>query len=184
MLVEMTDEQIRTMLIDPSERKKGFELMVHLYKELVYFHARRMVVSHDDADDITQNVFIKAWKALEGYRGDSKVSTWLYRITTNESITFIQRSRKIAGIPLEDVAYKLSDRLCEDPYFSGDEIERKLQIAIALLPDKQRAVFLMRYYNEMAYQEMSEITGTSVGALKASYHHAVKKIELFLCSND
>lgn len=143
-----------------------------------------MVISHDDADDVTQNVFIKAWKSLDRFRGDSKLSTWLFRIATNESITHINKAKRIAGVPFDDLSSQLAHHLQDDIYFEGDEIERKLQAAIASLPQKQKKVFLLRYYEEMPYEEIHEITGTSVGALKASYHHAVKKIESFLVGTD
>lgn len=171
------------MLLDETQRTRGFEWMVKLYKEQVYYHARRMVVDHADADDVTQNVFIKAWKALPKFRGDSKVSTWLYRITMNESITLIEKRKRIAGISLQDVPHLLESHLEADVHFDGDAIERKLQAALAALPPKQKAVFILRYYDEKPYQEISDITGTSVGALKASYHHAVQKIETHLTQN-
>ncbi len=168
------------MIRDPQQRTRAFEWMVRLYKEQVYFHARRMVVDHADADDVAQNTFIKAWKALADFRGESKISTWLYRITTNESLTLIEKRKRVAGIPMDEVVHRLESHLEADEYFSGDAIQRKLQSALCTLPPKQKAVFLMRYYDEKPYQEISEITGTSVGALKASYHHAVQKIEAFL----
>ena len=139
-----------------------------------------MVLDHDDANDIAQNTFIKAWKGLDNFRSESKFSTWLYRIATNESITFLHKQKKIKGIPFEDVEHALSSSLEADVHYNGDEIQRKLQTAIANLPNKQKAVFIMKYYEEKKYKEISDITGTSVGALKASYHHAVKKIEDFL----
>lgn len=174
------DNTLIEMIRDPQQRKRAFEWMVRLYKEQVYFHARRMVVDHADADDVTQNAFIKAWKALPNFRGDSKIGTWLYRIATNESLTLIEKRKRIAGIPLDDVAHKMESHLEVDEYYSGDAIQLKLQGALCTLPPKQKAVFLMRYYDEKPYQEISEITGTSVGALKASYHHAVQKIEAYL----
>jgi RNA polymerase sigma-70 factor (ECF subfamily) len=143
-----------------------------------------MVLNHDDADDVTQETFLKAWKGLEKFRGESKLSTWLIRIAHNESITFINNRKKLAGVSFDDIAESLDRTLEADALYNGDEIQRKLQVAIAQLPDKQKAVFIMRYYDEMPYAEMSEITGTSVGALKASYHHAVQKIEGHLLQND
>jgi RNA polymerase sigma-70 factor (ECF subfamily) len=139
-----------------------------------------MVLVHEDAHDICQEVFIKVWKALPNFRGESKLSTWLFRIAHNESITFINKRNRLAGVPLDELEYQLGSVLQSDALFSGDEIQQKLQVAIATLPAKQKAVFLMRYYDETPYEEMSQITGTSVGALKASYHHAVKKIEQIL----
>ena len=180
MKAEITEQEILNLLRDENQRDRAFEWIVKTYSEQIYFHVRRMVISHDDADDVTQSVFIKAWKSLANFRGDSKLGTWLYRIATSESITFINRRKRLAGIPLEDVSYRLSEALVDDVYFEGDEIERKLQAAIAVLPEKQKTVFLLRYYDEMPYDQISEVTGTSVGGLKASYHHAVKKIEAFL----
>lgn len=168
------------MFQDKSSRQKAFGHIVRQFQQPIYFYIRRMVLDHDDANDIAQNTFIKAWKGLENFRSESKLSTWLYRIATNESITFLNKQKKIKGIPFDDVEYALSKSLEADVYYSGDEIQRKLQCAIATLPEKQKAVFVMKYYEEKKYDEISEITGTSVGALKASYHHAVKKIENFL----
>ncbi|WP_306644093.1 RNA polymerase sigma factor [Sanyastnella coralliicola] len=179
-LISKEEVEIKKLLKAPDQQKKAFEMMVRVYKEMVYFHVRRMVLDHDDADDVTQNVFIKAWKGLKNFRGDSKVSTWLYRIATNESITFLQKAKKLAGVPFDELEYKLSDSLQADVYYDGDEIQRKLEVALAQLPEKQKAVFIMRYYDEMPYKEISEVTGTSVGALKASYHHAVTKLEKIL----
>jgi RNA polymerase sigma-70 factor (ECF subfamily) len=139
-----------------------------------------MVIVHDDADDLLQNVFIKAFKALHGFREDSKIYTWLYKIATNECITFLNNKKKRFFLPLVDVESQLSRHLENDPHLSGDRIQMKLQQAILTLPEKQRLVFNMKYFDEMKYEEMSEILVTSVGALKASYHHAVKKIEEFI----
>jgi RNA polymerase sigma-70 factor (ECF subfamily) len=136
-----------------------------------------MVIVHEDADDILQNTFVKAWKGLETFRGEAQVSTWLYRIATNESITFLNQKRNRQMLPLEDAEYQLSHSLHYDAYFSGDELQLQLQKAILSLPEKQRIVFNMKYFDEMSYEDISEILGTSVGALKASYHHAVKKIK-------
>lgn len=180
MKPEISEQEVLNLLRDENQRDRAFEWIVKTYSEQIYFHVRRMVISHDDADDVTQGVFIKAWKSLANFRGDSKLGTWLYRIATNESITFVNRRKRLAGIPLDEVSYRLSETLVDDVYFEGDEIERKLQAAIAVLPEKQKTVFLLRYYDEMPYDQISEVTGTSVGGLKASYHHAVKKIEAFL----
>ncbi len=142
-----------------------------------------MVLNHDDADDVLQNVFIKVWLNLENFRQDSKLYTWLYRVATNETLTFLQKRDNKSTISMEGEEYDLSAQLKADPYFEGDDIQIKLQKAIAALPDKQRQVFLMRYYDEMKYEDMSEILGTSVGALKASFHHAVKKIEKYILND-
>lgn len=179
---EITEQDLVTLIQDESQRKKAFEWIVRANKEQIYFHVRRMVLSHEDADDITQNTFIKAWKALSKFRGESKMSTWLFRIATNESITFLNKKKRLYGVALDDVENQLPTALMEDVLFDGNEIETHLQLAIATLPEKQKAVFLLRYYDEMPYQEISEITGTSVGGLKASYHHAVAKIEQYIKS--
>lgn len=173
---QLSEEQILTQLKSPSQRSRAFDQLVLLHQQSVYFYVRRMVVDHDDANDIVQNVFIKAWKAIDGFREDSKISTWLYRIATNESLNFIQKQKRIAGIPLEDVEEQLPGRLENDVLYDGDEIQRRLDAAIAALPEKQKAVFILKYFDELKYEEIAQITDTSIGALKASYHHAVKKI--------
>lgn len=139
-----------------------------------------MVLNHDDANDLTQEVFIKVWRSMDNFRGESKLYTWLYRIATNTSLTHLERSKRFYSISFDDIGEQLEEQLHEDPLFSSDEILIRLQMAMATLPDKQRAVFVMRYYDELPYKEIAEITGTSEGALKASYHHAVKKIEAHL----
>ncbi len=143
-----------------------------------------MVLSHDDANDVLQEVFLKAWMNLENFRGESKLSTWLYRIAINESITFINKKRIQNNVPLDDESSFLINTLESDPYFDGDDAQVRLQKAILTLPEKQRLVFQMKYFDEMKYEDISDIVGTSVGALKASYHHAVKKIEKFLSEPD
>jgi RNA polymerase sigma-70 factor, ECF subfamily len=168
------------MFHDATSRKKAFEHLVDSYQKPVYFFIRRMVLDHYDADDVTQNTFIKAWRGLDNFRGDSKLSTWLFRIATNEAITFINKRKKLMGISLDDVEHALPIALQSDVLYDGDEIQQKLQAAIATLPEKQKAVFILKYYEEKKYTEIAEITGTSVGALKASYHHAVNKIEKFI----
>lgn len=139
-----------------------------------------MVYDHDDADDVTQNIFIKVWKNLHKFSGKSQLYTWIYRIAVNETSTFLTKKNKVQNVSIDDVAFKLSNSLESDVDYSGDEIERKLQEAIQTLPEKQKLVFQMRYYEEMKYEDISEVLQTSVGALKASYHHAVKKIESLL----
>lgn len=168
------------MFRDEHSRSKAFNLIILQYQERIYYFIRRMVLDHDDANDVAQNVFLKAWKGLDSFREESKLSTWLYRIATNESISFINKKKKIAGVPFDEVEYGLSKSLEADVYYDGDEIQRKLQTALATLPQKQKAVFVMKYYEDKKYDEIAEITGTSVGALKASFHHAVKKIENYL----
>jgi RNA polymerase sigma-70 factor (ECF subfamily) len=168
---------------DPVLQKKAFEQIVSYYSEKLYRQIRKMVLSHDDTNDLLQNTFIKAWMNIDLFRGDAKLSTWLYKIAFNESITFLNKQHAQNDISIDDESVFLIDRLEGDTYFSGDEIQLKLQKAISLLPEKQRAVFNLRYYDEMPYDEMSKILDTSVGALKASYHHATKKIEEFLNRN-
>lgn len=160
-------------------RNKAFECILDKYQERIYWLARRIVIDHDDADDVTQNTFIKVWTQLDGYRGESKLYTWLYRVATNEALQFLQKKRSDRNIAIDDDNTHLVESLESGAYFNGNGLELKLQAAILTLPDKQRMVFNMKYYDNMKYEEMSEVLQTSVGALKASYHHAVKKIEQF-----
>jgi RNA polymerase sigma factor (sigma-70 family) len=176
----MTDRELLDMIQDPLRRNAGVNEFIRHFQKPIYYYIRRMVLSHDDANDLSQIVFVKAWKGIDGFRGDSKLSTWLYRIAHNECISFLRSTKRIMDVESSQLEAKLGSALQSDELFSGDEIQSKLQTAIALLPEKQKAVFIMRYYNELKYEEMAEITGTSVGALKASYHHAVQKIESFL----
>ena len=161
----------------------AFNLIVQKYQERLYWHIRRMVISHEDADDVLQNTLVKAWKGLERFKAESQLYTWLYRIATNETITFLNKKKKRFFIPIVDVENELSNSLESDEFFTGDEIQLKLQKAILTLPEKQRLVFNMKYYEEMKYEEMSKILDTSVGSLKASYHYAVKKIEKHLTTD-
>lgn len=164
-----------------SERKEtAFRALVLQYQERLYWHIRKIVLNHDDADDVLQETFLKVWRNIDNFREESSLFTWLYRIATNESLTFLSKQKKRAVIPIDDMVNHLNTNLESDEYFEGDEIQMKLQKAILTLPEKQRIVFNLRYFEEMPYQEMSEILNTSVGALKASYHHAVKKIEDYL----
>ncbi len=158
----------------------AFNQLVRKYQQKVYWHIRKMVVDHEDADDLTQEVFLKVWKGLENFRQDAQLYTWIYRIATNECLTFLTSKRRKFFLPINDIAAELAEKLDSSTDISGDEIELKLQKALLRLPDKQRLVFNMKYFDDLKYEEMSEILGTSVGALKASYHHAVKKIEEFL----
>ncbi|AXG71828.1 ECF RNA polymerase sigma-E factor [Kordia sp. SMS9] len=167
-------------LKNPKTQEKAFRQLVSTYKERLYWHIRRMVTSHDDADDVLQNTFIKVFRSIHNFKGDSKLYSWMYRIATNESITFINQRSKKAGISSEELQDQLVNNLKADVYFEGEEIQLKLQKAIATLPQKQQIVFNMKYFDDLKYAEMSEVLDTSVGALKASYHHAVKKIESFL----
>lgn len=158
----------------------AFNLIVRKYQERMYWHIRKIVINHDDADDVVQNTFLKVWGGLQNFREDSQLYTWLYRIATNEALTFLKRKKTKYFLPIIDVEQQLSNTIETDPYFDGDELQAKLQKAIIRLPEKQRLVFNMKYFEEMKYEDMSAVFGTSVGALKASYHHAVKKIEKFL----
>ena len=180
MKTNFNEDEILEQLRDPDTQRQGFAHLVNEYSERLYWQIRKMVYSHDDANDILQDVFIKAWLNIEKFRGDAKLSTWLYKIAINESITFINRSKAKLNLSIDDADSFLLDKLEGDEYFDGDEAQLLLQKAIVTLPEKQRLVFQMKYFNEMKYDEMSDILGTSVGALKASYHHAVKKVERFL----
>lgn len=179
---ELSDQEIIEQFAIEASRNYAFNLLVRQYQQRLYWHIRRMVIDHDDSDDILQNVFIKAFHALPKFRGDSKIYTWLYKIATNECITFLNAKKRRFFIPMVDVENQLSKSIESDNYFSGDQIQMKLQQALLTLPEKQRLVFNLKYFEEMKYEDMSEVLGTSVGALKASYHHAVKKIESFLKS--
>ena len=160
--------------------EKGFRMLVEKYQERLYWHVRRMVTFHEDADDVIQNTFIKAFKGLAGFKRESKLYTWLYRIATNEALNLLQKNRRHNTQAIDGVEFDHIERLKADAWFDGSEIEARLASAVMTLPDKQKAVFNMRYHDEMTYADMSEVVGTSVGALKASYHHAVKKIESYL----
>lgn len=180
----MSDEELLALFENPETRRNAFNQLVRKYQQKVYWLVRKMVVDHDDANDITQDTFIKAWTALEKFRGDSKFYTWLYRIASNEAINFLNKKRKRFFIPIHDIENELSEKLEADPLLSGDVIQLKLQKALLKLPEKQRLVFNLKYFEELPYEEISEITGTSVGALKASYHWATKKIEDYLNETD
>lgn len=176
----MEDKELLLKVRNPETRGYGFNLLVRAYQQRVYWLVRKMVIDHDDADDITQEVFIKVHKAIDQFREDSQLYTWIYRIATNECLSFLNRKKRRFFLPIEDVAGQLTATIDSTPGLEGDEIQKKLQKALLKLPDKQRLVFNMRYYDDLSYEDMAEITKTSVGALKASYHHAVKKIEEFL----
>lgn len=173
------NEQLIERLRHPQECRKAFNEVVRIYSEPVYWQIRRMVESHEDASDILQNTFMKAWQSIENFRGDAKLSTWLYRIALNESITLLSKERKRQNVSIDDEESHLVNLIEADEWVDGDELALALRKAIATLPEKQRMVFNMKYYDDMKYEQMSEILGTSVGALKASYHLAVKKIEKF-----
>lgn len=166
-----------------GNKEQAFTHLMKKYQEKIYWHIRRIVVSHEDANDVIQNTFIKVWNHIDQFRADAKLYTWLYRIATNESLSFLEQRKKASVVDFDDVKHDLSESITAEKEFDARKAEWKLQLAIQQLPDKQRAVFNLRYYDEMSYEEISEVLNTSVGALKASYHHAAKKIEDFLLSN-
>ena len=165
---------------EPATKEAAFTSIIKKYQERLYWHIRRMVVDHDDANDVLQNVFIRVWNGLENFRQDAQLYPWLYRIATNECLTFLEGQKKRAAVSLSDVETGLSNKIKADKDFDANRLEWKLQLAIQQLPDKQKLVFGLRYYDEMPYEQMSQVLGTSEGALKASYHHAVKKIEDYI----
>ena len=181
----MEDAQIISMFADERTREAAFSHLLKKYQQKIYWHVRRMVIDHDDADDVTQDIFIKVWRNLEKFREDSQLYTWLYRIATNECITFLNKKKQKYNISLdEDSSSYLAETLADTSYFNGDKAQMKLQQALLTLPEKQRLVFNMKYFEDLKYDEISQILGTSVGALKASYHLAVKKVESFFNNND
>ncbi|RHJ93474.1 RNA polymerase sigma factor [Parabacteroides bouchesdurhonensis] len=180
MLQRYTEDELVERLRDPSRQRDAFAMVVDSYGEKLYWQIRKMVLSHDDANDLLQNTFLKAWTNLDYFRGEAKLSTWLYKIAINECITFLNKQRSLNNISIDDTDVFMLERLKGDEYFDGDAAQMKLQEAILSLPEKQRIVFNMKYFDDMKYEEMSDVLGTSVGALKASYHHAVKKVEEFL----
>jgi RNA polymerase sigma-70 factor (ECF subfamily) len=177
------EKQLTAMLSDPATQRKAFEMVVRQYSEQLYWQVRRIVLTHEDANDVMQNVMMKAWTNLDSFRKDSKLSTWLYRIAINESLDFVRRQKGVTAVSADDTP-GIANTLLADRYFDGDETEAQLQEAIAQLPEVQRTVFNLRYYDEMKYSEMSKILNTSEGALKASYHIAVKKISEFFKQRD
>lgn len=172
-----SDKDLLILFRNPDQRNYAFNQIVRKYQERLYWHIRKIVVVHDDTDDLLQNTFLKAWNGLDNFREESQLYTWLYRIATNESLSFLKEKRKKKILPMVDIEKELSSNLENDSYFSGDDLQLKLQKAILKLPEKQRLVFNMRYFDEMKYDDMASILNTSTGALKASYHHAVKKIK-------
>lgn len=181
---DISDETLLALLQQPQGLEKGFRLLMTKYQERLYWHIRRMVVEHEDANDVVQNCFIKVYRSITKFEGKSKLYTWLYRIATNEAITFLNRKNRKATSSIDDEELSLANNLKADVYFDGDQAQIRLQEALHQLPEKQRAVFNLRYFDEMSYKEMAEVMDTSVGALKASYHHAVKKIELHFQNAD
>ena len=174
------DQELLSALRSVETRERAFRDLLNKYAQRLYWHIRRLVISHEDANDILQNASIKIWKGLEHFREESCLYTWLYRIATNEALTFLDAQRRKAVLSFEDFETQMANKLVAEKGFDAKQAEWKLQKAILALPEKQRLVFQLRYYDEMSYEHMHEITGTSVGALKASYHHAVKKVEAFL----
>jgi RNA polymerase sigma-70 factor (ECF subfamily) len=180
MALVLTDEQLLEQFRNEKTKEAGFTAIIKKYQEKLYWHVRRMVIDHEDANDVLQNVFIKVWNGLSNFREDARLYTWLYRIATNESLSFLEQKKKKSAVSLSDVEAGLSNTIKADKHFDALKLEWKLQVAIQQLPEKQRLVFNMRYYDELPYHEISQILDTSEGALKASYHHAVKKIEEFM----
>ena len=183
MANHLDDKDLVFQFKNGTNKELPFTQIIKKYQEKLYWHVRRMVVEHEDANDILQNMFVKVWKNLDNFREDSQLYTWLYRIATNECLTFLEQQKKRSALSLSDDGSQLINKIHADKYFDANKLEWKLQLAIQKLPEKQRAVFNLRYYNEMPYQQMSKVLETSEGALKASYHHAVKKIENFILNN-
>ncbi|HEY8689989.1 MAG TPA: RNA polymerase sigma factor [Chitinophagaceae bacterium] len=180
MAVQPEDIELLYKFKNADTKESAFTSILKKYQEKLYWHIRRMVVDHDDANDVLQNMFIKVWKGLQNFREDSQLYTWLYRIATNECLTFLEQQKKRNSVSLSDVENGLENKLKADTNFDANRLEWKLQLGIQQLPEKQRIVFNLRYYDEMPYEEMSRVLDTSEGALKASYHHAAKKIEEFI----
>jgi len=174
------EKEIIALLQDPLRQREAFEQIVKEYSEQLYWQIRRMVFSHEDANDLLQNTFVKAWLNIDYFRGDAKMSTWLYRIAFNECLTFLNKQRANNQISIDEINAEMIGKLESDPYFDGDATQKAFLKAIQSLPEKQRIVFNLKYFKEMKYEEISEILGTSIGGLKASYHHAIKKIEAFI----
>ncbi|GAB1462933.1 RNA polymerase sigma factor [Pedobacter sp.] len=181
---QVEDEEIISKFIEDKTRNIGFNLLLQKYQQKIYWHIRRLVIDHDDADDLVQETFVKVWKNLHNFRNDSQLYTWIYRIATNESITFLNKKKKRNNISLDEINSELAEILASSAHFDGDKIQRKLQEAILTLPEKQRIIFNMKYFDDMKYEEISAVLGTTVGALKASFHIATKKIEAILINED
>jgi RNA polymerase sigma factor (sigma-70 family) len=183
--MQVEDSEILEKFSSENTRHEAFNMLLNKYQQKIYWHIRRLVIDHDDTDDLVQDVFIKVWKNLVNFRSDSQLFTWIYRIATNESITFLNRKKLRNSVSLDDSnGLDLAETLADSPYFDGDKAQMKLQKALLTLPEKQRLVFNMKYFDDLKYEEISEILGTSVGALKASFHIAVKKIEQILLNSD
>jgi len=180
----LAEQDLVLQLKNPDTRDHAFDHLVRHYQRMLYFHIRRLVIDHNDADDVLQNTFLKAWRYIERFRGEAALKTWLYRIATNEALSFLKSRNRQMHQDVDNIQNDLKHSLEQGRYIDGDEIQMALQKAILTLPERQRAVFNMRYFDEMKYDEISEVLEVSVGSLKASYHHAVKKIEKSLASND
>lgn len=180
MAENIPDNELLIQFRNPETKESAFTSIIKKYQEKLYWHVRRIVVEHEDANDVLQNVFIRVWNGLANFREDAQLYTWLYRIATNECLTFLEQQKKRSSVSLGDVEDGLANKIKADKYFDPNKLEWKLQLAIQQLPEKQRIVFTLRYYDEMPYEQMSKVLETSEGALKASYHHAVKKIEEYI----
>lgn len=181
---QVEDSEILEKFLNTKTRDEAFNLLLNKYQQKIYWHIRRLVIDHDDADDLVQDTFIKVWKNLDKFRSDSQLYTWIYRIATNESITFLNKKKQRNNTPLDEVSAELAETLIASSHFNGDKVQLKLQQALLTLPEKQRLIFNMKYFDDLKYDEIAEITGTSVGALKASFHIAVKKVEIFMLNED
>jgi len=174
----MNDQEILGLFQEKGQEEKAFGLLLDAYQERLYWHIRRIILNHDDADDVLQNTFIKIWRGISSFRSDSGLYTWLYRIATNEALSFLKQRKNKQALHIDDPEQLAMSRISSDPYFDGNMVQKKLFAVIDSLPEKQKLVFQLKYFEEMKYDQISEVLGTSVGALKASYHHAVKKIEM------
>lgn len=174
------EDSLKEELMNIDTRERAFRTLVSQYQERLYWHIRKIVISHEDSDDVLQNCFVKVWRGLDNFRGDASLFTWIYRIATNEALTHLQKKSKSSTLPMNETSEYLMENLESSKYFHGDEIEKRLQEAILTLPDKQKLVFNMKYFEDMKYSQIAEVLDLSVGGLKASYHHAVKKIEHYL----
>ncbi len=181
--LNLTDIEIVELFKTKGKQQEAFRILMTKYKERLYWHIRKIVITHDDTDDALQNSFIKIWQNLESFKGNSALFTWLYRISTNEALTILKKKKRVNQFSISDEDNNYGEYLQSDPYFDGNEIQKKLQQAVARLPHKQKIIFNLKYFEEMKYHEIAEITETSVGSLKASYHHAAKKIEAYLKEN-
>jgi len=181
--MHLSDQELLSLYSNAATKEQGYTAIIKKYQEKMYWHIRRMVIDHADADDILQNTLLKIWKGLENFREESQLFTWIYRIATNETLSFLAKEQRRSLVSLDQMGTVLEDKIKADSHFNPNQLEWKLQLAIQQLPEKQRLVFHLRYYDEMPYEEMSRVLDTSEGALKASYHHAAKKIESFIVNH-